>query len=113
MRSLGQVPTLPPCPKSGVHLSLRRRREGRACVRCATARQGFGDGPDTGTEDTDSVSVRAWAPAYENHTFSSLPEGTKLIVDQDVTEDFEQYMQDMWPKALELLKQHCEDKGTD
>lgn len=66
-----------------------------------------------GTEDTDSDSVRAWAPAYENYTFSSVPEGTKLVVDQDVTEDFEQYMQDMWPKALELLKQLCEDKGRD
>jgi len=66
-----------------------------------------------GTEDTDSDSVRAWAPAYENYTFSSVPEGTKLVVDQDVTDDFAQLMQDMWPKALELLKQLCEGKGTD
>ena len=66
-----------------------------------------------GTEDTDSDSVRAWAPAYENYTFNSVPEGTRLVVDQDVTEDFEQFMKDTWPKALDLLKQLCEGKGTD
>ena len=66
-----------------------------------------------GTEDTDSDSVRAWAPAYENYTFNSVTEGTKLVVDQDVTEDFEQFMQETWPKALELLKELCEDQDSD
>lgn len=62
-----------------------------------------------GVEDTESESVRAWAPAYENYTFSSVPEGTKLVVDQDVAEDFAQMMQEMWPKAFEELKRLCED----
>lgn len=66
-----------------------------------------------GVEDTERVSVSAWAPAYESYTFSAVPEGTKLVIDQDVTEDFEQYMQDMWPEALELLKQLSEDQGAD
>ena len=66
-----------------------------------------------GTEDTDSEAVRAWAPAYENYAFSSVPEGTELVVDQDVTEDFEQLMRRMWPKALELLKQLCEERAAD
>lgn len=65
-----------------------------------------------GIEDTESDSVRAWAPAFENYTFSSVPEGTKLVVDQDVTADFEQFMTDTWPKALGLLKQLCEDKAV-
>jgi uncharacterized protein YndB with AHSA1/START domain len=65
-----------------------------------------------GTEDTDSDSVRAWAPAYENYTFNSVPAGTRLVVDQDVTEDLEQYMKDTWPIALESLKQLCEEKGA-
>ena len=63
-----------------------------------------------GTEDIDSDSVRAWAPAYENYSFNSVPEGTRLVVDQDVAEDFEKSMQDTWPQALEVLKQLCEDK---
>ena len=66
-----------------------------------------------GTEDTVSETVRAWAPAYENYTFNSVPEGTKLVVDQDVAEDFEQSMRDMWPRALEVLKELCEDTATD
>lgn len=62
-----------------------------------------------GEDDTDSESVRAWAPAYENYTFSSVPEGTRIVVDQDVTEEFEQSMRDTWSKAFELLKQLCQE----
>ena len=65
-----------------------------------------------GVEDTESDSVRAWAPAFENYSFSSVPDGTRIVIDQDVTEDFEQFMRDTWPKALELLKQLCEDEGS-
>lgn len=65
-----------------------------------------------GVEDTESDAIRAWAPAYENYTFQSVPEGTRLVVDQDVTANFEQFMKDAWPKALGLLKQLCEEKGA-
>lgn len=65
-----------------------------------------------GIEDTESEAVRAWAPAFENYTFLSVPEGTRLVVDQDVSEDFEQSLKGTWSKALELLKQLCEDKGA-
>ena len=65
-----------------------------------------------GVEDTESESVRAWAPAFENYTFITVPEGTRLVVDQDVTADFEQCMKDTWPKAFELLRQLCEDQGA-
>jgi uncharacterized protein YndB with AHSA1/START domain len=64
-----------------------------------------------GVEDTESDAVRAWAPAYENYSFSSVPEGTKLVVDQDVTGEYEQCMQDTWPKAFKLLKELCEGEG--
>ncbi len=47
-----------------------------------------------GIEDTESEAVRAWAPAFENYTFAAVPEGTRLVVDQDATADFEQYMND-------------------
>ena len=61
-----------------------------------------------GIEDTESDSVRAWAPVYENYTFNSIPEGTELVIDQDATEDSEQSLRDVWSKALETLKQLCE-----
>jgi hypothetical protein len=65
-----------------------------------------------GVEDTESDAVRAWAPAYENYSFSSIPEGTKVVVDQDVTGEYEQLMNDTWPKAFELLKDLCEEEGA-
>ena len=61
-----------------------------------------------GVEDTTSDAVRAWAPAYENYTFTAVPEGTQLVVDQDVPAEWEQHMLDAWPKALALLKQISE-----
>ena len=57
-----------------------------------------------GREDTDSEAVRAWAPAYENYTLAPHPQGTLMTVDQDVTADFEAYMNQAWPKALARLK---------
>ena len=66
-----------------------------------------------GVEDTDSEAVRAWAPAYENYTFTATPEGTRLLIDQDVTEEFEQYIADAWPKALQRLKVLCERSDGD
>lgn len=61
-----------------------------------------------GVEDTESEAIRAWAPAYENYTFQAVAEGTKLIIDQDATEEFENYLVDAWPKALDRLKTLCE-----
>ena len=65
-----------------------------------------------GVEDTTSESVRAWAPAYENYTFISVPEGTKLLVELDVYSEWEQYMNEAWPKALALLKQLSEAESA-
>ncbi len=61
-----------------------------------------------GVEDTTSEAVRAWAPAYENYTFSATPEGTRMIVDQDLPGEWEEHMNQAWPKALNLLKELCE-----
>ena len=61
-----------------------------------------------GVDDVDSEAVRAWAPAYENYTFTPTSEGTRLVVDQDVTAEFEGYLAEAWPKALQRLKALCE-----
>lgn len=57
-----------------------------------------------GVEDTTSDAVRAWAPAYENYTFVAVPEGTRVVVDQDIPAEWEEHMVGAWPKALALLK---------
>lgn len=61
-----------------------------------------------GIEDTTSESVLAWAPAHENYTFISLPEGMNLLIELEVFSEWEQYMNETWPKALSLLKQLSE-----
>lgn len=64
-----------------------------------------------GVEDTTSDAVRAWAPAYENYTFIAVPEGTKLVIDQDIPAEWEEHMAGAWPKALALLKASSEAGG--
>lgn len=61
-----------------------------------------------GVEDTTSESVRSWAPAFENYTFTSIPEGTNLVIELEVPGEWEQFMNEAWPKALALLKQLSE-----
>jgi len=65
-----------------------------------------------GVEDTTSEAVRAWAPAYENYTLVPTAEGTTMVVDQDVTTDWEDYLSQAWPKALEILKALSEANGN-
>jgi hypothetical protein len=62
-----------------------------------------------GVEDTESDAVKAWAPAYENYRFEELPEGTRVVIEQEVDVKYEQSMNDTWPKALAILKQICEE----
>lgn len=63
---------------------------------------------ENGIEDLSSDKVRAWAPAYENYRFESVPEGCKLTVTLDCAPDWEQYMVDTYPRALAVLRQLCE-----
>lgn len=65
-----------------------------------------------GIEDTQSESVHAWAPAYENYTLLPVPEGTRLVVDQDVAPEWEAHLVAAWPKALERLQQLSERAGA-
>lgn len=65
-----------------------------------------------GVEDTTSEKVRAWAPALENYTFAEENGGTRLRVDVDVLPEYEQFMQDTFPKALARLKEICERRPS-
>ena len=61
-----------------------------------------------GVEDTASPAVAAWAPAFENYSFSRVGDSTEVAVDIDVTPDFEGHMTKTWPPALAGLKSICE-----
>lgn len=61
-----------------------------------------------GEIDTTSDAVRQWTPAYENYTFAAIPGGTKLVIDQDVTEEYEAQMTQSWNNGLKRLKELCE-----
>lgn len=65
-----------------------------------------------GVEDTTSEAVRAWAPCFENYTFLDEAGGTRLRVDCDVFGTYEDWMREIWPKALLALKTVCEETPT-
>jgi len=59
-------------------------------------------------EITEGPEVEKWANGFENYTFEENNESTTLIVDLDTTEDFESFMNETYPNALEKLKELCE-----
>lgn len=66
-----------------------------------------------GVEDTTSEAVVAWAPAFENYSFSSQDGETQLAVDMEMlaspeTKAMKEMFEGMWPKALLKLKEICE-----
>ncbi len=61
-----------------------------------------------GKEDTTSDEVKSWAGALENYTFSEVNGNTELRVDMDSVDEYAEMFQGMWPKALNELKNLCE-----
>jgi hypothetical protein len=63
---------------------------------------------ENGKEDTSSPAIKDWAEAQENYTFEELNGTTRLSVDLDSEDKFKEMFQDIWPKALQKLKQLAE-----
>ena len=64
-------------------------------------------------EITEGPEVEKWANGFENYTFteSNGPDGnqgTTVTVELDTAEEFSDYMNETYPKALEKLKELCE-----
>ena len=59
-------------------------------------------------EITDGPDVEKWANGYENYSFEERNGTVTVTVDVDTTEDFVEYMNASYPKALESLKALCE-----
>ena len=59
-------------------------------------------------EITEGPEVEKWANGFENYTFEENNGVTTVTVDLDTTEDFINYMNEIYPKALDKLKEMCE-----
>lgn len=64
-----------------------------------------------GVEDYDSEEIKEWAGSLENYTLEDHNGGTRLRVDLDSTDEFREYMQTTFPKALEKVKELAEGKA--
>ena len=59
-------------------------------------------------EITEGPEVEKWANGLENYTFVESNGTTTITVDLDYTEEFIDYMNENYPKALGKLKEICE-----
>lgn len=61
-----------------------------------------------GVEDRDSDEVKSWSPAFENYTLQDADGSTILTVVTDTFNDFVDYFNETWPKALKVVKRTAE-----
>lgn len=59
-------------------------------------------------EITEGPEVEKWAGGFENYSFEEINGITSVIVDVDATDDFLDYLNETYPKALDKLKEICE-----
>jgi hypothetical protein len=59
-------------------------------------------------EITEGPEVEKWANGFENYSFEEDNGTTTVIVDLDTSEEFLDYMNQAYPKALDKLKELCE-----
>ena len=62
-----------------------------------------------GVEDTTSDRVKHWAGAHENYTLKKVNGKTELTIDMDITDEFKDMFAQIWPKALENVKELSEN----
>lgn len=62
-----------------------------------------------GKEITEGPEVEKWSNGYENYTFEENNGTVSVTIDIDTIEDFVGYMNDAYPKALDKLKEVCEN----
>ena len=61
-----------------------------------------------GKEITEGPEVEKWANGFENYSYEENNGTITVTVDLDTTEDFVDYMNESYPKALNKLKEICE-----
>lgn len=66
-----------------------------------------------GQELTTGTDAEKWSGGFENYTFEEKNNNTILIVDLDTPEDYFDYFNETYPKALNKLKEICEKQLND
>ena len=61
-----------------------------------------------GVEDISSEKVKEWSGAKENYTLKETGGKTDLEVDMDISDEFKDMFINIWPKALEKVKELSE-----
>jgi hypothetical protein len=59
-------------------------------------------------EITTGPQVEKWANGFENYSFNEIDGATSVTVDLDTADEFENYMSEAFPNALQELKVFCE-----
>ena len=62
----------------------------------------------SGNEILEGPDVEKWTGGFENYSFNEINGISSLLVEIDAVEEFESYMNDTYPKALDKLKEMCE-----
>jgi len=65
---------------------------------------------DKGQEVLSGPTVEDWAGALENYSFTEIDGQTLLKVDVDTSDEYIDYFDEAWPKALQRLKEISETK---
>ena len=63
---------------------------------------------ENGQEILDGPKVESWAGSMENYTFSETNGDTTITVEVDSNEEYIDYFDETWPKALGKLKELSE-----
>ncbi|UUC45100.1 SRPBCC domain-containing protein [Flavobacterium cerinum] len=64
-----------------------------------------------GNEEPLDDETEKWSGAKENYILIDLGDVTQLEVSMDITEDFEDYFQQKFPLALEIVKEIAENSA--
>lgn len=65
---------------------------------------------DGENEITTGELVEKWTGGHENYTFEEKNGSTLLSIEIDIVEEYEDFFNETWPKALEVLKMMVEKK---
>jgi hypothetical protein len=63
-----------------------------------------------GKEDTTSEAAKKWVPAFENYVLTQQGDSTKFEVDADADDEYYDMFKEIWPNALEKLRQVAEKR---
>ena len=64
-----------------------------------------------GNEDTESEQVKPWVGATENYKLQEEDGKTKLTVDLELDEEYQDHFRETFPKALRRVKELSEEKS--